>query len=56
MLATIGEKQLSQVGHLNIHKQGHTGETLYVCNQCKKSFSRSDTSKIHKSAQPQENH
>ena len=38
-LCTVCDKRFTQKGHLNRHKQLHTGGELYSCTLCEKSFS-----------------
>ena len=37
-LCTVCDKRFTHKGHLNEHKQIHTGDTLYSCTQCEKRF------------------
>ena len=37
-LCTVCDKRFTQKGHLNDHRERHTGENVYSCTQCEKRF------------------
>ena len=44
---TVCDKRFTQKGHLNQHKQLHTGEKSYSCTQCEKRFTFQESLKRH---------
>jgi len=46
-VCTVCNKRFTQKGDLNRHRERHTGEKLYSCNQCEKCFMSQKNLKLH---------